>query len=133
MENKNTTKLFIAVTALVVVVAIMLGVYTSQRPEAVEGQKTITVDVIHGDEEVKTFEVTTTLESLGEALEEEGLIEGEEGPYGIYIKTVDGETVNDANQEWWCLTKGGEEWMDSADQTIINDGDKYEFTFTVGY
>ncbi len=130
MKNKKT---IIALVALIAIIAIFFGVYSSQKQEAVEGQKTITVDVIHGDESVKTMEVTTTAESLGEALEAEGIIVGEEGPYGIYIKTVDGETVNDANQEWWCLTKGGEDWMNSADQTVIEDGDKYEFTFTVGY
>ena len=44
-----------------------------------------------------------------------------------------GETVDDANQEWWCLTKGGEMWNYGADATELSDGDTYELTFTVGY
>ena len=46
---------------------------------------------------------------------------------------VDGETVDDANQEWWCLTKGGEMWNYGAYATELSNGDTYELTFTVGY
>ena len=67
------------------------------------------------------------------ALMAEGLVEGEESSYGLFITTVDGETVDDANQEWWCLTKGGEMWNYGADSTELSDGDTYELTLTVGY
>ena len=67
------------------------------------------------------------------ALEQAALIAGEEGEYGLFVKTVDGVTANDANQEWWCLTKGGEMWNYGADATELSNGDTYELTFTVGY
>ncbi len=63
--------------------------------------------MVHGDGSEKEFPVSTTAETLGEALEAEGLIAGEESSYGLFVTTVDGETVDDGNQEWWCLTKGG--------------------------
>ncbi len=63
--------------------------------------------MVHGDGSEKEFPVSTTAETLGEALEAEGLIAGEESSYGLFVTTVDGETVDDANQEWWNLTKGG--------------------------
>ena len=47
--------------------------------------------------------------------------------------TVDGETVNESNQEWWCLTKGGEMHNYGVDDTEIADGEHYEFVFTVGW
>ena len=132
-NNKNTKKVVVALVALVAVIAILVGVYSLTKKEPVEGQKTITVEIIHGEGEDKVVEIETTREYLGEALVDEALIEGEDGPYGIYIKTVDGETVDDANQEWWCLTKNEGTLETSADQTPIEDGDKYELTFTVGY
>lgn len=95
--------------------------------------KEITFQVVHGDGSTKDFTISTTASNLREALEGEGLIAGDESSYGLFVKTVDGETVDDANQEWWCLTKGGEMWNYGVDDTEISDGDAFEFTFTVGY
>ena len=60
------------------------------------------------------------------------MVEGEEGPYGLYIKTVDGETASDADRTWWCITKDGGEVTTSADLTPIADGEHYELTL-MGY
>lgn len=95
--------------------------------------KNITVTVVHGDGSSKDFPIAATGETLREALDQENLVEGEESQYGLYIKTVDSETVDDANQEWWCLTKGGEQVNSGVDGVEIADGDTYELTFTVGY
>ena len=92
-----------------------------------------TIDVIHKDASQKTFEYQTDLEYLGKLLTEEGLVSGEEGAYGMFITTVDSETADDTNQEWWCITKDKEKLNTSADQTPIADGEKYELTLTIGY
>ena len=76
--------------------------------------------MVHGDGTEKEFPITTTAATLGDALVAEGLVEGEESSYGLFITTVDGETVDDANQEWWCLTKGGEMWNYGADATELS-------------
>lgn len=95
--------------------------------------KEITLKVVHGDGSEKDFTISTSAETLGEALEEEGLIEGEESSYGLFITTVDGETADDSKQEWWFLSKDGEASTTGADSTEINDGETYELTLTVGY
>ena len=96
-------------------------------------EKTIAFQVVHKDGSTQDFEIATTAGTLREALEEEGLIAGEESSYGLYVETVDGETADEGNQEWWCLTKGGEMWNYGVDDTQIQDGDAFEFTLTVGY
>ena len=96
-------------------------------------EKTIAFQVVHKDGSTQDFEISTTAGTLREALEEEGLIAGEESSYGLYVETVDGETADEGNQEWWCLTKGGEMWNYGVDDTQIQDGDAFEFTLTVGY
>lgn len=130
---KNTKKILIALAALLVVIAALLGVYQFTRGHAVQGGKDITVEVVHKDGSLKTFEYQTDLEYLGELLTQEKLVSGESGAYGLFITSVDGETADDSNQEWCCITKNSEQLNTSADQTPIADGEKYELTLTVGY
>ena len=101
--------------------------------EETAGSKTITVTVVHGDGTSNDITVSTDAENLRDALEAEGIIAGEDSSYGMFVQTVDGETADDGEQEWWCLTKGGEMWNYGVDDTEIADGDVYEFTLTVGY
>ena len=46
---------------------------------------------------------------------------------------MDGVTADDANQEWWCFTKGGKMLETGVDSTPIADGDTFEITLTQGY
>ncbi len=135
MNQKSMSKKKIAIlsVAVVVLLAVFATVYWNLKPKATVGEKDIVVEVILADESSKEFEINTDAEFLRQALEEHNLIEGEESEYGLFVKTVDGVTANDANQEWWCFTAGGETIMTGVDQTPINDGDHFEITLTVGY
>ena len=75
----------------------------------------------------KSSELVDELVKKGEITVEQGKALNTE------LKRKVSETVDDANQEWWCLTKGGEMWNYGADATELSDGDTYELTFTVGY
>ncbi len=130
---KNNKKIILGVVALVVVVAVLLGVYFATRPDTVEGAKALTVTVVHGDGSEKVFDIHTDAEYLAEALLENEIVEDNQTEWGLYILTADGETADEAAQEWWCLTKGGEMSMYGASETVIADGESYELTFTVGY
>lgn len=131
--QKNTKKVYVSLAALAAVILALLCVYQFTKKETAEGQKTVTVRVIHKDQSERSFEVTTEKEYLGEILRDEGIAEGEEGPYGMYIVSADGETADEANQEWWCITKGKEQMNTSADKTPVMDGEEYELTLMVGY
>ena len=130
MKNK---KAVIGVIALLVVVLLLLGAYFIWKPKGKEGEKTISVEVIANDETVNEYTIKTEEKFLREALEEENLIQGQEDQYGLFIQTVDGITADDANQEWWCITKGGEQVTTGVDSTPIEDGDSFELTLKVGY
>lgn len=132
-KANNTKKIVISLTALLAVALVFFGVYYFTKKAPIAGAKTISVDVIHGDGSRKTFEYHTDREYLGEALKDEELVDGEESAYGLFIMTVDGETIDEANQEWWCITKDGAQLNTGADQTPIADGEGYELTFTIGY
>lgn len=126
MKNK---KLLLGGLALVAVALVFALVYWNFVPRGEAGAKTVTLTVVHGDETTRTLELHTDAAYLGEALaEQEGLVDGEPGPYGLFIKTVDGETASDADRTWWCITKAGAEVATSADLTPIADGEAYELT-----
>lgn len=132
-NQSNSKKILLSLAALCAVIAVLGGVYLFTRQAATAGAKTITVEVVHKDLSVKDFTYHTDKEYLGEVLTDEGLISGETGAYGMFITTVDGEKADDANQEWWCITKNHGMLNTSADQTPIADGERYELTLTVGY
>ncbi len=117
--------------ALLVALSALAG--CSQEKPGTGETKTITLQVVHKDGTAKDFTIKTEAKTLREALEQENLIAGEEAQYGLFVKTVDGETADEGNQEWWCLTKGGEMWNSGVDSTEIADGDAFELTLTVGY
>ncbi len=125
--------ILIGCAALVVVVAAFLVIYFTCLQPTVAGEKNVTVDVVLADGTTNTYQYKTTEEYLGRMLVAEGLVEENQSEYGLYIMTVNGVTANGDNQEWWCITKGGEEVMTGADQTPLADGDKYELTLKVGY
>ena len=131
--KKNQKPVIIAAVVFVVLIAAALVLWQFVAPKGTEGAKAYTFTVINADGSEKVHKLRTDEEMLGDALVNEGLLEGEEGPYGLYVKTVDGITADEANQEWWCLTKGGEEVFTGVDMTPVEDGAAYEFTLTVGW
>ena len=118
---------------LAAVMAVFLGIWYVARPQTSAGEKDLSIQVIHGDLSTRIFEITTSAEFLGDALTEHDIVQGEMGPYGLYILTADGETADEANQEWWCITRSGESLTTGASETPISNGETYELTLTVGY
>ncbi len=98
-----------------------------------EAKYTLTVTVIDDKGESKDFEIKTNADNLGDALLEAKLVEGEEGEFGLYIKSVNGLRADyDLDGAYWSLSKGGEMLMTGASDTPIADGDKFELTYTKG-
>ena len=131
MKNKKS---LMAGGGLLLVMALLLGAWKMWMVSQIsEGDKTITVEVVYGDQTSKEFEVDTDAAFLRAALEPSGLIAGSESEFGLFVLTVDGVTADDSKQEWWCFTKGGDAVMSSVDLTPIADGDVFEITLTTGY
>lgn len=130
MKNK---KLILAVVALAAVIAVMAGIFVATRPETVAGGKEITVTVVHKDGTEKDFEYATDAEYLGEVIVSEGLVNGEEGPYGLYFDTVDGETADwNVDQSYWSILIGEEYATVGADGIVLTDGGEYSLVYTIG-
>ena len=94
MQSKKKT--ILAVAALVVIAAVLLLVWRAVTPKGEAGEKTITVQVLHKGGEERVFTLETGEAYLGAVLTAEGVVEDNQGPYGLYMLTVDGETVDEA-------------------------------------
>ena len=127
---KGSKKTAAAVAALAAAAILMLGLWYVNRPQPQTGAKTVAVEVVHADASSKEFTYRTCAQYLGELLLDEKLAEGDQGPYGLFITTVDGETAQNSLRQWWCITKGGEKVDTGVDATPIADGDHFELTMS---
>ncbi len=124
-------KAIVAVCALLVVVAVVLVIWLVKSPssDTSDGSKSITVEVLHSDGSTKTYTYSTDAEYLGEVLNEEGLIEGEDG----YYTSVDGETASwEEDSAYWAFYVDGEYASVGIDDTPISDGDSFSLEYTKG-
>lgn len=95
-----------------------------------EGATTIDVKVEAGEKAI-TVTINTDAENLEDALLGVDLVQGEEGAYGLYIKTVNGILADyDVDQSYWAMYKDGEYLTTGANETVITSGDHYELVYT---
>lgn len=93
-----------------------------------EGSKQFTLTVTDGDGSETKLEIHTDAETVGAALSELGVIDGDEGEYGLYVKTVNGLTADyDKDGMYWALYIHGEYAQTGVDSTEITGGESYSF------
>lgn len=93
-----------------------------------EGATQISVKVVFKDGSEKSFTVNTDKENVADALVEVELIAGDDSQYGLYIKTVAGETLDwDKDGKFWAFYVDGEKSMVGASSTSVTAGATYAF------
>lgn len=120
---------------LALLAALLLASLFAARLSAPEsaGEKHITVAVEHLSGETGEFGITTDAVYLRAALEDAGLIAGEEREYGLWVVTVDGESADESAQQWWGYTVNGETAAYGVESQTVADGDRYVFTLHEGW
>ena len=94
-----------------------------------KGEKTINVEV-KAEEKTVTFTVNTDKETVGDALIEHNLIDGEDGDYGLYIKVVNGITADyDVDKSYWAFYIDGEYATSGVDTTDIDENVTYRLEY----
>lgn len=129
-KNTETAIVNTETTVETEAVAETESIETAEAQEIVlgDGSVKITVIVVDADGNETNFVVNTDKETVGDALLEQNLIEGEEGDYGLYVKTVNGITADyDTDQTYWAFYVNGEYASTGVDSTPVNEGDTYEF------
>lgn len=93
-----------------------------------EGATVFYFNVVDKDGNETKFEIHTDKTVVGDALLELGLIEGDMGDYGLYVKKVNGITADyDVDQTYWAFYVNDEYGMTGVDMTDIVPGTTYAF------
>ena len=92
---------------------------------------TVIVTDLEGNE--TAFEYASNAVSVGEALVAEGLVEGHEASYGLYIDAVNGIAADwDKDQTYWAFYINGEYATTGIGDTPITADTVYGLTLTKG-
>ena len=133
-EKKQTNKkALIGAAALIAVIAVLALVFFVFREKPVQGQKSITIEVIDNTQNSTVYEVHTDAEYLRQAMEEAKGLEffGTESEYGLMVETVNGVTPDyNVDGAYWSFYVNGAYCNYGIDSQPVEDGDalviKYE-------
>lgn len=93
-----------------------------------EGATVFDFTVVDTNGNETKFAVKTDKTTVGEALLDAGLIAGEDSAYGLYVKTVNGTTLDyDTDGKYWAFYVNGEYASSGVDSTNIEAGSTYTF------
>lgn len=93
-----------------------------------QGKTKFYFNVVDGNGSETSFEINTDENIVGNALQNLGLIEGDEGAYGLYVKKVNGITADyDKTGTYWAFYINGEMAPTGVDSTEITAGETYAF------
>ena len=144
-SNKKLATLFLGMALTVAITPFTTGCNGNKENETVptpsaqtsvqstetvlgEGKTEFPFTVVDKEGNETVFEIHTDKETVGEALLELDLIAGEDGEYGLYVKTVNGITADyDKDGTYWAFYINGEYASTGVDLTTIKEGDSYSF------
>jgi len=140
MSKTFLKKAMFAFCAMLIAGSLLCGCTASDSKEAAalsdaapsaelgEGEKEFCVEVVGTDEVKTSFVIHTDDATVGEALLNLGLIDGEQGPYGLYVKTVNGVTFDyNKDKMYWAFYIDGEYAAKGVDETEIDESCTYSF------
>lgn len=138
MKNNSMKKLLSLVLAFVLTAALALTGCSGKPAETTtpteapqsggssaftilgEGEKSFELTIVDKEGKEHLYLIHTDEEMVGYALIEHALIEGEQGQYGMYIKSVLGQTLDyETDGMYWAFYVNGEYAMTGVDQTPI--------------
>ena len=139
MKKHNAKNLLALVLAFVLIAAAALtgcsGAPTettgatgqvTNTTELGEGSKTFELTIEDKEGVIHSYRIHTDEEMVGFALIEHELIEGEQGQYGMYIKSVLGQTLDyETDGMYWAFYVNGEYALTGVDQTPIQADTAY--------
>ena len=139
MKHHNAKKLLALVLSFVLMAAAALTGCSGKPAETTappaetvpvtelgEGSKAFDLSIVDKEGTQHLYRIHTDAEMVGQALLEQSLIEGEQGQYGMYIKSVLGQVLDyETDKMYWAFYVNGEYAMTGVDTTPITEGTAY--------
>ena len=98
-----------------------------------EGAHSFVLEIADAEGKTITATVNTDEETVGAALLKLNVIQGEDSEYGLYVKTVNGETADyNTDGVYWAFYINGEYAMTGVDATTLEAGATYAFRVEKG-
>ena len=140
MKNNSMRKLLSLVLVFVLIAAAALTgcsgkpAETTEAPQAGgavtelgEGAKSFELTIVDKEGVTHAYLIHTDEEMVGLALVDLELIDGEAGPYGMYIKSVLGQVLDyETDGMYWAYYVNNEYALTGVDLTPITEGDSYQ-------
>lgn len=131
--KKSNKKLIIGVVVMVLLIALFAAVFFLFKPKAVQGAKSITIEVVDNNAASTVYDVHTDAEYLRQAMEEADGLEfsGTESEYGLMVETVNGVTADyNVDQSYWGFYVNDEYCNYGIDTQPVADGDAFRIVYT---
>ena len=139
MKNNSKMRMLSLVLVFVLVAAAALTgcsgtpAETTEAPKPAgqttvlgEGSKVMDFTVVDKEGATHLYTIHTDAETVGQALLELELIDGEQGPYGLYIKSVLGQVLDyETDGMYWGFYVNGDYALTGVDTTPITEGTGY--------
>lgn len=111
---------------LIAALALTISACGSKQEAPSSGSISYTVITMDLDGKETTFNITTDKKMVGEELLAQGIIAGDQGDYGLYVKTVNGITLDwDKDGKYWSFYINGEYAVTGVDMTEAENGATY--------
>ena len=130
---KNTIKRALSILLVAVMLLSLAACGKKDTPDKEteptdDGKIAFTVIAVDLEGKETTFEVRTDAETVGEALEAEGILKGHDAEYGLYIDAVNGIELDwDRDGKYWAFYVNGEYAQSGVDTTPVEAGAVYTF------
>ena len=130
MKQNSIKKLLSVMFCTVLIAVLALNMAACAGKEQASAPATVSYSVVtvdlEGNETV--FEITSDKKIVGEELLARQILAGEESQYGLYIKTVNGITLDyEKDGMYWAFYIDGEYAMTGVDGTDAEEGATYLF------
>lgn len=129
MKRNSMKKMLSVLLCTVLFAAMALNLAAcggkTEEPKA-QGPISYTVITVDLEGNKTTFDITSEKKTVGEELLAQGIIAGDQGEYGLYVKTVNGITLDwDKDAKYWAFYIDEDYATTGVDMTDAEEGVTY--------
>lgn len=129
-QSIQKRRLWLTAGALVLLVALFIGIWWRYAEKSTVGSKSIVITVTYEDKAQQSYKLKTDAQYLKEAAQTVLTLDGEDTQYGYTVYSINGVEANfNKGNAYWALYVNGEYGNYGVDTQPVTDGDTYAFVY----